>query len=72
MVLQDSKAQHSMKLPTLLLALSTATAKKSKRADLGPPIYEENEVQVLVDADWDENMLEYDVYLVLFYVEGKQ
>ena len=41
--------------------------KKSKFADLGPTIYEENEVQILVDADWDENMLSYDIYLVLFY-----
>ena len=42
-------------------------APKKKRPDLGPPIYEENEVQILIDSDWDENLLNFDVYLVLFY-----
>ena len=45
-------------------------AKKKERVDLGPPILEENEVQILVDADWDENLLFHDVYLVLFYEAG--
>ena len=42
-------------------------SKKKERVDLGPPIIEENEVQVLVDADWDENLLFHSVYLVLFH-----
>ena len=45
-------------------------SKKKERVDLGPPIIEENEVQILVDADWDENLLFHDVYLVLFYEAG--
>ena len=47
-------------------------SKKKERVDLGPPIIEENEVQVLVDADWDENLLFHPVYLVLFYEAGCQ
>ena len=42
-------------------------SKKKERVDLGPPIIEENEVQILVDADWDENLLFHPVYLILFH-----
>ena len=51
-----------------LVFLNTSVAFKKKRPDLGPPIYEENEVQILTDSDWDENLLNYDVYLILFYM----
>ena len=47
-------------------------SKKKERVDLGPPIIEENEVQILVDADWDENLLFHSVYLVLFHEAGCQ
>ena len=47
-------------------------SKKKERVDLGPPIIEENEVQILVDADWDENLLFHPVYLVLFHEAGCQ
>ena len=47
-------------------------SKKKERVDLGPPIFEENEVQILVDADWDENLLFHEVYLVLFHEAGCQ
>lgn len=43
---------------------------KKARVDLGPAIYEENEVQILTDNDWDENLLNHEVYLVLFYRKG--
>ena len=43
---------------------------KKQRQDLGPTIYEENEVQILTDNDWDENLINFDVYLVLFYTKG--
>ena len=46
-------------------------APKKKRPDMGPSIFEENEVQILTDSDWDENMMNYDIYLVLFYVSGR-
>ena len=45
-------------------------SKKKERVDLGPPIIEEKEVQILVDADWDENLLFHSVYLVLFHEAG--
>ena len=47
-------------------------SKKKERVDLGPPIIEEKEVQILVDADWDENLLFHSVYLVLFHEAGCQ
>ena len=47
-----------------------SSASKKKRPDLGPPIYEENEVQILTDSDWDENLLNFDVYLILFYTRN--
>ena len=45
-------------------------SKKKERVDLGPPIIEEKEVQILVDADWEENLLFHSVYLVLFHEAG--
>ena len=48
------------------------TRPKKERPDLGPAIIEENEVQILTDDDWDENLMNYDVYLVLFYNKGKR
>ena len=45
-------------------------APKKKRVDMGPPIIEENEVQILIDEDWDENMINCEIYFVLFYTEG--
>ena len=56
------------KLLIIIFLLSDSIcASKKKRPDLGPPIYEENEVQILTDGDWDENLLNFDVYLILFY-----
>ena len=51
----------------IFLLSNSICASKRKRPDLGPPIYEENEVQILTDGDWDENLLNFDVYLILFY-----
>ena len=57
------------KLLIIIFLLSDSIcASKKKRPDLGPPIYEENEVQILTDGDWDENLLNFDVYLILFYM----
>ena len=64
---------YLMKMVTFKLLIiifffsDSSGASKMKRPDLGPPIYEENEVQILTDSDWDENLLNFDVYLILFY-----
>ena len=59
--------EHLFILYFLVFSNSSGAFKK-KRPDLGPPIYEENEVQILTDSDWDENLLNFDVYLILFYM----
>ena len=41
--------------------------RRKKAKDAGPKIIEENEVVILVDDDWDENLLESEIYLILFY-----
>ena len=67
------KILYAMKVVIVILELLFITfnfsdASKKKRVDMGPPIYEENEVQILTDSDWDENLLNFDVYLILFYM----
>ena len=57
------------KLVTIIVLLKLYSFGK-KLVDNGPKMFEENEVQILTDSDWDENLLNYKVYLVLYYVEG--
>lgn len=58
------------KLVLLSVCATFLCGKKNNLVDNGPKIFEENEVQILTDSDWDENLLNYKIYLILYYVEG--
>ncbi|XP_023339615.1 protein disulfide-isomerase A4 [Eurytemora carolleeae] len=57
----------AMKTICLLIVLINTISGTTMQKDSGPRIIEENEVQILTDEDWDEHLLNYEVYLVLFY-----